>query len=287
MVTNPSFWNAFGFMSSLLLALCCALFLRTENMTYAFVVLGQAHFLLAYLYQWRAGKIGLAYALWYAAAFGALVFAFVTIPDPGVWSLALAGTIFAIHFFVDEMHINGIPLTGETRLLGFAFIFLYGMLLLRSAYDIDEPILVGGIALAACIPLIYSRLESRSIRAAEMFFLSAIGILLLIIYVPWSILLTTTLGFIVLFHVFRWYFFYFFKLNENPDKTKLRRYLIDVAVVNGLTFALFALYLLYPAFRMLEYAFLPTYYYLWAMLHVAFSARLPQWLTSRFQRQPL
>ena len=269
-------WNIFGFMVSFLVAIGVVALLSSNAVLYTFVVLGQAHFVITYLYQAKAGKIGWKYIALYILAAGLLVYSLATLSQPQLWTLMIAGSIFAVHFFVDEMFINGVKLTNESRLLGGAFIFLYAALLLRAAYGVDQPLGIGALAFAACTPLLYKKMRSRTVSTPEMFFLCCVVILLFILFVPVAISVTSALGFIILLHYMRWYLYYFFRFGTAPDTSRFRRYIVDVLFINAVVLTCFLAYLYVPQFSVLVFVFGPAYFYGWTILHVLFSIRISQ-----------
>lgn len=269
-------WNAFGFMTSFLTALVAVTVLSPYEVTLAFVVLGQGHFLLTYLYQWRAGKIGITYLSLYVLALIALYLGFAYIPDPLSWSYLIAGTIFSIHFFVDEMFINKFTLSLEQKLMGFGFFTVYAGLLVDAVYSFEAPLLISAIALVACMPLAVQRIRERSIGAIEMFFLGTTLVLAGILYSRASIHASSILGFTVLFHYVRWYLFYFFRFKDEEGRPRFSRYVTDVIAVNAIVGVLFVGYMYRDELNVLQYLFKPEYFFAWTILHVLFSIRIPK-----------
>lgn len=272
-------WNGFGFMVSFLVALISVALLDPYQVTIAFIVLGQGHFLLTYLYQWKAGKIGVIYLFLYAFALLVLWAGFALIPDPLSWSYLIAGTIFSIHFFVDEMHINKMTLSLEQKLVGFAFVLMYSGLLFDALYAFEAPLLLSALAFVACLPLAIEKILTRRISGAEMFFFGSVLVLAALLYSQISIHITLALGFIILFHYVRWYLFYFFRFIEEEGRPRFGRYLIDVGITNVLVVALFVAYFYLPQLSFLRFLFKPEYFFAWTILHVLFSIRIPKRIT--------
>lgn len=80
---------------------------------YAYILVGQAHFLMAYLYQYRGGKITKTY-LFVALALGAAATLYLT-SGIGITPLfIIAGTIFSAHFALDQFTLHGEPLSPFT-----------------------------------------------------------------------------------------------------------------------------------------------------------------------------
>lgn len=274
MPTTAARWNAFGFVTSFVLSLLLV-FLRTPQDTILlFTVMGQGHFFLAYLYQWRAGKIDAKYVSIFAIALGALFLGLIYVPFPYLWTFVFAGSVFSIHFVVDELFISGLEPTRERVLLCIAFAISYSILLLRSAYGLTIPG-VAVIVLLLVAPRIIQAIREKNISAPEMFCVSGIAILMCLWFVPKAITLAAVLGFIIFLHYIRWYFYYYFKLRERGDMARMRKYLRDVVLVNAIVFFGLALYWSSPLFSVFGYLFLPTYFYIWTIMHVITSARIP------------
>ena len=261
-------------MCSFLFPLLAVIFLREKTMVAAVIVLGQAHFLLTYLQQWREGRVDGTYGALYVLACAGLFTALSFIPEPQLWTLVAAGSVFAVHFFLDEIHISGLSPTKEMRFLGIAFVLLYTALLLRYAYGVTAPLLIAPLAFAACAPLVISRLRAQAINASEMFLLSGVGILLVMIFIPKSIGVMSALGYIILFHCTRWYLFNLFKFFEEPEQVCFKGYIRDVIMVNVILAGCFIFYATFSTGSFFSYLFSREYFFAWTILHVLFSIHL-------------
>lgn len=270
-----------GFLASIVTALLAVAFLTPAGILSTFIVLGQGHFLLAYLYQWRAGKIGWRYGALYATAFSALLIAYQFIPEPKLWTFLIAGSIFSIHFFVDEYFLAKIAWSIERVLLGVVFVGLYGALLLRALYFIEIPDAAPVVALLLLIPLIAQSIREKSLQLVDAVFMLAAGVLVVLLVQPYVISLHAALGCTILAHYVRWYLHFYGRLKTNPDQTRLKKYLIDVAVVNVLIVTLFGVHVMFQG-SFLRFAFEPTFFFIWTILHVVFSIRLSPAIQQRF-----
>lgn len=270
-----------GFLASIVAALIAVAFLTPAGIMSTFIVLGQGHFLLAYLYQWRAGKIGWRYGALYAIAFSVLLIAYQFIPEPKLWTFLIAGSIFSVHFFVDEYFLAKIAWSIERILLGVVFVGLYGALLLRALYFIEIPDAAPIIALLLLVPLVAQSIRERSLQLVDVVFMLAASVLVVLLVQPYVISLHAALGCTILAHYVRWYLHFYGRLKTNSDQARLKKYLIDVVVVNVLVVALFGVYVLYRD-SLLRYAFEPTFFFIWTILHVLFSIRLSPAVQQRF-----
>lgn len=270
-----------GFLISILSAIGAVALLGPAGIISTFIVMGQGHFLLAYLYQWRAGKIGWRYGALYAIVFSGLLIAYQFIPEPKLWTFLIAGSIFAIHFFVDEYFLAKIALSLERILLGVVFVGLYGALLLRALYFFEIPYVLATVAILLLIPLGAQALRERALSVVDLAFMLASGVLVVLLVNPQVLSLHAALGSIILAHYMRWYLHFYARLKTNSDQSRLKKYLVDVAVVNALVITLFGVYVMFQD-SFLRFAFEPTFFFIWTILHVLFSIRLSPAVQQRF-----
>lgn len=274
---SPVNANAIGFAGSFVLALTAVLILSRHQIVDAFIVFGQGHFLLAYLYQWRAGKVGHTYLTLYATASFVLILGLACLPDIYEWSLIVAGTIFAAHFFFDEYFIHQISTEWKRQSLGVVFIALFCSVLVQSAFGISFATAAIVLAIAAITLFVMGNRET-----VDIFFLGCTALLAAMLVIPWILSIEVMLGFIVLFHYARWYTHFYFRLRTHAER--FREYVRDVVVINGFIVALFAVFVASSRSTILVYMFAPTYFYAWTILHVLFSVRVPPWFRARVPR---
>lgn len=72
--------------------------------SYAVIAFAQAHFLMAYYYQYKAGKLNRSYVVKYIAAFF-IVFGSYYFFDQNGWPSFLMSAYFVIHFLYDERYL--------------------------------------------------------------------------------------------------------------------------------------------------------------------------------------
>lgn len=244
----------------------------TPQMTItAVVVLGQAHFGLTYFYQARAGKITRRYCMKYLLAVLAIGL-FLAATDYSIRALLLlTGSIFSIHFIADEAHLLELRQSPLTRALSALFTLTYGSYILAQTYGIDITPYPAGLLL--CIALLYAW-KQRSFR--EWYF-AALGITLSVVLLSqWAVPYEKILASIILLHYARWYYGYFLRLET---KILQQRYLKNVALANALIMAGFILYSRNtntPFLSSLWIAYDLRCFYVWTLLHIAASLRLPK-----------
>lgn len=247
------------------LAVATALMLPFPLLVHAFIVLGQAHFILTYLYQWRGKKMTSAYRLVALAllAGGGGYFAFSGAALP---LMVLITVLFSFHFSLDEMTLHDEPLSRGRVIVvaGFtASFFLISMLFLYpgALWLSFAAFAVGALAILARFIV-----EARPMSNAERYLWFVQALLFAcatLFHLPGHVLAV-----IVILHVLNWYVAYGVRLQPRPERAK--RYWQEVgmslAAVAALFFAYRALDLaaLYPLFGLAPY-------YAWAVAHIALS----------------
>lgn len=286
-------WNPISFITSLFLALLLIMALTPETVLTTFIVLGHGHFALAYMYQWRAGKVGLWYSIRMLVVAAVLLLGLVYIPDPASWGLVVAGALFAAHFFVDEYFIGRDTQTFDSYLLGAGFTALYTALLVKNTYSVQWPLVTILIALVLCAPAIYKLYKTPSREPVLSFMLSGTVVFLIFFLVPMEISTEKVAGFIILMHFIRWYLFAGVTNYYHNDPHRFSRYIIDVVSVNLLfVFLFFTLPVMATiglegighAEATFNYLFSSEYFYMWTILHIVSSVRIPESLYARFVR---
>jgi hypothetical protein len=245
----------------------CALVLPILWIAVAYIVIGQAHFLMAFLYQGRAGKmrrsqylalaaLSIAVLLWY--------FKEVALATPMFITAAIA---FGTHFAVDEFFLHKETLTWRKQLTVAAFVILYSALVLAYVYPALHVLALIGTGLAVLLML--ARAVSKVRPSSAERYLSFITILLIGLSVVLK-LPEQVLAVIILLHCANWCIAYAIKVRSNPDRS--RRYWTDTAVTLVASSLLFTLSG-FAAFSVFKFLFLPMYWDGWAIAHFVLSSR--------------
>jgi hypothetical protein len=247
------------------------------------IVLGQGHFLIAYLYQARAGKIDRHYAVNYLCWAAFIVGCYTANPFPA--GLTVIATIyFAVHMAVDEVYLTRLPLQlGNSpmhlgRLLEILpVIALYAAtvsdgMLARGAWPGFPPLLPASLLLSALVAVLYLALVVTRLYRPDtrsLYFLGAGTTLFAFAQQGWLQSLPTPLfsSFLILFHYFNWYLHYYLSLPPEQGPAYLARVLlINLLVV--------ALYLGFGDRGPGWILFQEQNFYLWTLLHLISSTRL-------------
>lgn len=269
---------------SLLLTALVVFALPWNQVVWVYVILGHGHFLVAYLYQYRAGKIDRGYLARYAA--WALLLLGWCAWRPNLQHLLIVTTLsFLIHLSIDEMYLIRYPLDLSHsplhlgRALEFApLILLYmgrvvdsiypGVALEgRSSRGLSWSVVLCLVALIPYGVLLVSRRYRPDGKSAYFF---AWAFLLLLACIGYSVAALQPVKFfalIVLYHYFSWYLHYFLSLSS---ATSRRDFLTRVGLSNGFVFAVFW----FGSGTVLETVlFTEQAYYYWALLHILSSTR--------------
>jgi hypothetical protein len=234
----------------------------------AFIVLGQGHFLLTYLYQYRGGKMTRFYLSAYLLC---LPLAYVVaVYLPITYLLTLTAIVFAVHYFYDESRImlgNNYHLS---LLLIVPPILLFISYLLYEQLHIDSFIITLIIS-GAILLRVWYRFGSTALAQPYVLVTNALAVLLYILYIRGAeVPSELILGAIIIHHYTTWYIFQYKKLRKNTDRVS--QYLTDVLVVNVALIVGYILYRSNPNFNALEYLYGVNFFYTWTLLHIIFAS---------------
>ncbi len=234
------------------------------------IILGQAHFSMAYLYQYKAGKVDRQYVIKYVCLFIGLFGGFSLFG----WERTLgfvAGTYFVLHFLYDERFLlaEKSDFYGWMRLMPVLVIFAA-----RSLYDWYQiDLLSYAAALATSGFIVWAGNLVRNRRRPNYQDISFVLVFMLgMVFVYGEPIVgpsaqRNTLSFIIITHYMNWYFHYLVRFSDKPQilKTLVR----DIVLING---ALFILFLGYHYFDGAaadygRFIFEPSFFYLWTLMH--------------------
>ena len=259
-----------------------AYYLDWRSLVATFIVLGQGHFLIAYLYQARAGKIGPSYAIRYL--FWVAVILSIYRLHPFAAGLTTIATIyFALHMAVDELYLtryplklNQSPVHGARVLEMLPFIVVYAAavsdaMLAHGAW-LQFPALAGPALTVAKVAylayLLLLALTGYRPDRLSVYLLSVGACLSLSSQLGWleQVPAPKLSGFIILFHYFNWYLHYFLSLTAPLKGTYLKQ-------VVSLNLVVVALYRLVGATGLGWILFQERNFYVWTLLHLITSTR--------------
>jgi len=239
-----------------------------------FSVFGQGHFLGAYYYQWKAGKMKMKWVIVYAVLTIALFYWAVALHQYAYIALS-AAVLFFIHHFQDEVTLfrkeRSLMRTLEQLPPIILFSSLAGDALLRSDFTLAASLFSIAVFILYVILSVIRR-ESPDVLGVYYWLITA-GLLSLFFFhvhpAP-----ETLMGSVVLFHYVCWYVFFYFRFASNPAKQLV--YIRDMFAVHGVVFGTYVLWIAGPVATQIAfgYIYLPVYFYIWAILHILFSVRI-------------
>ena len=234
-----------------------------------FIVFGQGHFLMTYLYQNRGNKITTQYLMSYGIVAAAIFFWLIPIL-PYDMLLVITASIFAIHFVFDEARLlEQDPNRVNILLLLPPILSFVGMLIL-SRYGMDwMPVIIAGSFIL--IGFMWFFCSSRMLWQPYVGYTNLITFFLWSLYAADVVIPTAILfGSIIVYHYATWYVHFYFKLHANLKRQGT--FIAEAVVLNVL---LIVLYFLYASGEVaaLRFVFEPAYFYGWTLLHILFASQ--------------
>jgi hypothetical protein len=241
------------------------------------IVLGQGHFLLAYLYQAEAGKLTRERIVYLIAAFFFLLWAIFTLPYT-IASL-LTALVFGVHFCLDEARLLNGRHTLFTTLEALPFFILYGgmyadMIFVRPSFFSAT---VCAALIAALVYRIVAQYAGQKAGKSAYAF-AAWGVCAFGLYLAYHLIAPANtltwfwfaLMSMVLLHYYIWYGVYWYKLASAPQARRL--YVARAVAINALLILLAFIWIEGP-FPPLSFLFAPLFFNLWTYLHIIASFR--------------
>ena len=263
---------------SIVLAFFVTYFLSDRFIIYAFIVFGQAHTLISYVYTYKSGKLNHTYLVKMFVFLIAIVglYFLASFPSHGskfpILFILLVLFLFTLHYVYDEIKIGTTTLFTSKILGSLAVSCVFLSFFLTTLYPHPFRIAVSIFVLLAivfaCVFVYKNRETFQKEYVFWLFFFGNFFIpLYLLIYGGAS--RDQVVGFIVFFHYIRWYLHYLYVLKDEVRTT----YIQNIILCNGICLALFFLFYFYRPFSFLYIFFSPLFFYGWTMLHIFLSAR--------------
>jgi|GEM_PF-3320633 len=236
-----------------------------------FISVGYAHFAMAYLYQYRSGKVGASFHIrTLLGVIGIVLFLWVT-----DWSLGPLMVITAIgiqlHFSFDELFLANSPIRPMT------FFAIVPLLLLYPSSIADKVLGTSFITPASVIAVLSSliylawALRQRPLPYGGLWEI-LFGVVFLLVISVFSVSPEKLIGSLALFHYLRWAVHSASKYWHTPRFAPFAR---DMLITHGLAALLFCWYWFLPgiATGLLMIVFGQLTFYVFALLHIITTAR--------------
>jgi hypothetical protein len=246
-----------------------AIFLPNTWITVAFVVVGQAHFAMTFLYQYRGKKMN----TWYLCTAGVLALA--TLLYVLVWGelvvpiFLVVATLFSLHFALDEVTLHADTFTPRVISTVVGFVLLFVALMLSLVFPVYPFTLFPRVVAVLMVCGILVRLFSREPVARSEYYLWFVGSVLALMGIGLG-LLQQVLAIVILLHCVNWMLGYGVRVQN--DTKRARRYWLETLVTLLGSVLLYLLFTLAHV-GILKYFFLLTYYDAWAIAHIVLSFR--------------
>lgn len=245
---------------------CLAAFLPLSALTLVFVVGGQAHFLMMYLYQFRAGRMKTPRYL-FAIILSLCAASFYAISVGAIMPLLLLVTFFfSLHFAIDEFYLHDEQRSFGTIVTTVTFVFLYTAFALVVYFPSLYFLPLMAIALAV-VGIVFRLVSSKRPSRTEyyLWYIELMVVVLAVVFhVPEQVL-----SLIILLHYINWGTGYALKVRGTAREGT---YWVDTLITTGLSLGLFLVYSHFHT-SILAYFFSLTYFYLWTLAHFIFASR--------------
>lgn len=250
------------------IALLLVAYLFSENViSAAMIILAQSHFLMAYLYQYRGGKMNRWYIL--CASILLVVFAaiFAFVEQPLYFLFTIASLLFSIHFVIDEVTLHDETWTDEKAVTIVGFVLFFNAIAFSTLYPgLRWLIIIFSTAVFSymLVRLVKAHWPSNSER--YLWFLSLLFSLYYFFHTTSN--LNFLVFFIILLHGINWLLGYGVRMHGHK---KEKQYWIETVFFLLLCGVLELVYVVTQTpYLVFFFSFLP--YYSWAIAHIVLSA---------------
>lgn len=259
----PAILILFSLLSGALLS-----FVFSDNIKVVYIIVGQGHFLLAYLYMYKANKISLKKLSIYLTIFISFLFIFLVVYDRHILLLVTA-MYFIIHyvldsFFLNKKHINFYQLP----IFALPYLWIGAIRLSIYAFYIDlSNSLIYLFPLSFIFfPFIIKKIDGITL----LFILFPLAVYLSILFkLDW--VLFHFLHILFISHYLMWYFYIYI----SKDKLFLKKFFLNFSILHVLLIFLGILYLYSKENLFLGgFIFSDDYFYIWTLMHFVATFRI-------------
>lgn len=245
-------------------------FNNPDTLLHILIFMGQAHFALAYFYQYKAGKINRTYLrkfILFSIVLLTYYFAFLN----NTHLMIFTSVLFVLHFIFDEYYLDAKSLNLSE---------IYKVLPITLAYitfifnSIPGILIIKSVSVGIFVYYIIRLILNRKLYKQNDTYLIVYNIMVVSsMFGNWFNIKQNYMFFIVVLHYLNWYTYTFerYKLN----KPAINKYIVHVVLFNGLSVLLFILFNKIPSAKpALGVLFNPTPFYLWTLMHLFVTFRI-------------
>jgi hypothetical protein len=265
-----------------------------RQMFLCMIVLGQAHFFIAYYMQYKAGKVDAGYVRRYIAAALFIFGTYQAVPDFGIIKFEVlkdvTGLWFIIHMVGDEFFLLG-RRARKSQVLAFL-----PAIMMFSWYNLAAPfghpyaayvtVVMAGFLISAAMQ---RKEEARPLTATDLYIhvlslasITVAGMAAMGVKVP----VESFLSFVIIFHYFNWYAFAFTRYATHPRRMQVFFY--PAMACNLLAIGLYAVSVTLAPFSFIHSTFFAVdSFYQWTLLHLFVTLRQEDFQAIGLARKPL
>lgn len=233
------------------------------------IIGGQAHFALAYLYQFRAGRMRAPYFFGAFLLLAVAAWFFLLTDAPFIPLFTVASLVFGLHFVMDEVPLHGESWSTTNLGTAIGFFLLFSAIVLQVPFP--ELSLLPWIVAAALVPLALIRLAASRARLgrAERYLWFVLALLFLFSQLVPAVLMPGVTMLIIWLHYANWMLAYGKRVA--PDPARSRRYWADTVLVTGACIALGVAFVSTGS-PLLGFFFGHMAFHAWAIAHITLSS---------------
>jgi hypothetical protein len=253
-----------------ILVLMLLFFFKSQNtLLQILIVMGQAHFALAYYYQYKSGKINRRYGLNYLM-FSIVLLSYFFFFLNETHLIIFTSALFVLHFLADEYHLNSRRLFRAEFYKIMPFLFAYTAFIFDG---IPGLIYIKIMSLLSLAFYMFKLLRTKDSNSSNDTYLLVYAILLVLsTFGNFFNIKQNYMFFIVVVHYLNWYTYIFQKYQGT--KAQINKYIADVLIFNGIFISLFIIYKLTTTGKFIfSVLFDPIPFYLWTLMHLMVTFR--------------
>ena len=235
----------------------------------AYLVVGQGHLLATFLHHVRTKKVRSGYLVT-AGVVALVAILYFMVSGAFVPLLLCTALVFGAHMALGEFKLRKELITKAHLLttVGFLCVLFYviaGTVMSHQELLLSLILCVG--VLAALMRVFF--FKNRATSAEQYLWIVQLVVLFVggIMHAPGNVF-----GALIVLHVLNWTL-YGGALAKRRGYARM--YWIETVLIMGGTYALFTLSQMFPG-SLLQYVFLPAYYYAWSFGHIALTSALPR-----------
>ena len=249
-----------------LVALAFVLLVPERWMLFWVIIGGQAHFLMAYLYQYRGKKITRTYGVVACVLLALAVLLYSFLPNPFPVAFILVTLFFAAHFAFDELtlHDESWDWLRGTTVLGFVLLTI--VLNLVELIPVLRPLAIA-LIVATVIGITVRLLSRHWPSRTERYLWYLLLLLVVFAFFRADTPLATIIMFTSVLHYLNWLIGYGVRVQGKPHARKYWKETITFALVCTCLAFVYRM----SGDTLFSWLFTPMYYYYGAVMHIALS----------------